>query len=290
MSRPSLLGRHVLPALAALLFAAPLWFMVAGSLRAPGLAPPQGVELLPQDPQLTSYVRLPQLIPLWTYVRNSVAVVAIAVPLTLVVAALAGYGLRLLGQRARRIAVIICLVVMVIPVTAVWATRFEVFQLAGTVDTYIPLVSTALLATNPFYALIYLWAFSGISDSQLEAARLEGAREWRIWRTVALPQSRAATLAVAVLAFTFHWGNFIDALLYLNSQDLFTLPLGLRFLQLLNPTDFPLLLAGSVVVTVPAVAVFLVAQRVLLSDDPLRATRPGRARSQSSRQPTEVTA
>jgi len=175
---------------------------------------------------------------------------------------------------------------MVVPVTAVWATRFEVFRLAGSLDTFIPLVSTALLATNPFYALIYAWSFGGIPDTQLEAARLEGASGWRVWREVAMPQARPATLAVAVLAFTFHWGNFIDALLYLNSQELFTLPVGLRFLQLLNPTDYPLLLAGSVIVTIPPVLVFLLAQQVLL--DPLRATRRDRGSPRRSRRAAAV--
>jgi multiple sugar transport system permease protein len=84
-----------------------------------------------------------------------------------------------------------------------------------------------------------------------------------------------ATLAVAVLAFTFHWGNFMDALLYLRGQDSFTLPLGLQTLQLLNPTDFPLLMAGALMYTLPSVAVFLLAQRLFL-DDPLRGLRRGK--------------
>lgn len=272
-------GRQVVPALAALLFALPLVFLVAGSLRPIGLPPPTGLELVPPDATLDAYRRLPRLVPLLTYLRNSTLVVAIAVPLTVGVASLAGFGIRSLSPRRRRVAVAIALLVMAVPVTAVWATRFQLFRVAGTLDTIIPLISTATLATNPFYALIFAWSFGGIPDAQLDAARLEGASAWRVWRTIAMPQARAAILAVAVLSFTFHWGNFIDALLYLQSQQLFTLPIGLRFLQLLNPTDFPLLLAGSVVVTVPAVVVFLLAQRVLL-DDPLRAVRGqgGRAR------------
>jgi multiple sugar transport system substrate-binding protein len=269
------IGRHVVHALAALLFAVPLIFLVAGSLRPVGLPPPTGLELVPPDATLDAYRRLPRLVPLTTYLRNSTLVVSLAVPLTVLVASLAGFGIRMLPPSHRRVVVAVALIVMAVPVTAVWATRFQLFRLAGTLDTVIPLISTATLATNPFYALIFAWSFGGLPDAQLDAARLEGASSWRIWRTVAMPQARAAILAVAVLSFTFHWGNFIDALLYLQSQQLFTLPIGLRFLQLLNPTDFPLLLAGSVVVTVPAVAVFLLAQRVLL-EDPLRAVRARR--------------
>jgi multiple sugar transport system permease protein len=269
-------GRHLIPGAFALLFAAPLLLMISGSLRPAGLPPPLGVELLPPDPTLDGYRRLPDLLPVWTYLRNSSLVVAMAVPLTILVASWAGYGIRLLPRRARRWAVGGSLVVLMIPVTAVWATRFEVFRLVGAVDTFVPLVAPALMATTPFYALIYAWSFAGIPDSQLHAARLEGAGHLRTWRRVALPQVRPATLAVGVLAFTYHWSNFIDPLLYLQSGDRYTLPLGLQFLRLLNPTDWPLLMAGCVLVTLPSVAMFLLAQRVLLADDPLRAVRGGR--------------
>lgn len=269
-------GRHLIPGALALLFAMPLLLMLAGSLRQAGLPPPTGIEVLPNAPTLDSYRRLPALLPVWTYLRNSSLVVAMAVPLTVLVASWAGYGMRLLPRRERRWAVGASLVVMMVPVTAVWATRFEVFRLLGVVDTFVPLVAPALMATTPFFALIYAWSFAGIPDSQLHAARLEGASHLRTWRRVAMPQSRPATLAVAVLAFTLHWANFIDPLLYLQSAELYTLPLGLQFLRLLNPTDWPLLMAGCVLVTVPSVVVFVLAQRVLLSDDPLRAVRGGR--------------
>ncbi len=270
--RTSWWARHLPAAVAAAIFLLPLGFMVSGSLRPVGLPPPSGVELVPPDSTLEGYRRLTQLIPLLTYLRNSAIVTAVAVPLTVLVASLAGFGIRLLSPRGRRIAVAASLVILMVPVTAVWATRFEVFRIAGVIDTYLPLIAPALAATTPFFVLIYAWSFDGIRDSQLQAARLEGASNWRIWRSVAMPQAKTATLAVAVLAFAFHWANFIDSLLYLQSQQLFTLPLGMRFLQLLNPTDWPLLMAGCVVMTLPAVGVFLFAQRLFL-DDPLRGLR-----------------
>lgn len=271
-----LLRRHLPAALVAALFLLPLLLMVSGSLRPVGLPPPTGLELLPPAPTLDSYRRLPELVPLWTWLGNSAAIVALAVPLTVLVASWAGFGIRLLPGPARRLAVVASLAVLLVPVTAVWTTRFELFRLVGAIDTYVPMVAPALAATTPFYVLIYVWSFAGVPDTQLEAARLEGASPWRLWRGVAMPQVRPATLAVAVLAFTVHWANFIDALLYLDSQSRYTLPLGLRLLQLLNPTDWPLLMAGAVVATLPAVAAFLFAQRLFL-DDPLRGLRGQRS-------------
>jgi multiple sugar transport system permease protein len=275
---PRLIGRFVVPGLFAALFASPLWFMVVGSLRPAGRPPPRTLEVLPPEPTMAAYARLPELIPLVRYLANSALVVALAVPLTVLVASLTGFGLRLLYPAVRRRVVLGLLVVLLVPGTAVWATRFELFRLAGVVDTYVPLLTPALLAVSPVLVLLYAWSFGGIPDSQLQAARLEGARWLAIWRRVALPQVRPATMAVAVLAFTFHWANFIDPLLYLHSGDRYTYPLGLQFLRLLNPTDWPLLMAGCVLATLPCVVVFLLAQRILLSDDPLSVLRSGGTR------------
>ena len=271
----TVVGRHLIPAVVALVFVSPLWFMVVGSLRPTSLPPPRTLELLPTEPTLAAYQRLPELMPLLTYLLNSTLVVVMAVPVTVLVASWTGFGLRLLPPGPRRVALLWLLVVLLVPVTAVWVTRFEVFRLLGVVDTFLPLLAPALLAVSPFLILLYHWAFGGIPESQLQAARLEGARWPTIWRRVAMPQVRPATLAVAVLAFTFHWGNFIDPLLYLHSGDRYTYPLGLQFLRLLNPTDWPLLMAGCVIATLPAVAVFLLAHRVLLSDNPLASLRSG---------------
>lgn len=258
--------------LAAAVFLLPLLLMVSGSVRPTGLPPPQGVDLIPGDPTLDAYRRLPELVPIWTWLRNSAVVVAFAVPITVIVASWAAFGIRLLPPKQRRLAVVAVLAMLLVPVTAVWTTRFELFRLVGAIDTYLPLVAPAFAATTPFFVLIYVWSFTGVPAAQLEAARLEGASAWRLWRSVAMPQATLATMAVAVLAFTAHWANFIDALLYVDSQNLYTLPLGLQLLQLLNPTDWPLLMAGAVIATAPAVAAFLLAQRLFL-DDPLRGLR-----------------
>ena len=270
--RTSPLVRSVPAIAAAVFFLLPLWFMIAGSLRTVGAPAPTGLAVLLPGTTFDSYIRLPQLVPLWLYLRNSLIVTGAAVPLTVLTASMAGLAIRMLPARHRRTVIVASLVALMIPVTAVWATRFELFRLAGIIDTQLPLIVPAVAATSPFFVLIYAWTFGGIRDTQLEAARLEGAGMWTVWRRIAMPQAKPATLAVAVLSFALHWGNFIDALLYLQSQDQLTLPLGIRFLQLLNPTDWPLLMAGCVIMTIPSVIVFLFAQRLFL-DDPLTALR-----------------
>jgi multiple sugar transport system permease protein len=94
-----------------------------------------------------------------------------------------------------------------------------------------------------------------------EAAQLDGLSPIQIWRMIAFPLAKPAAFAIAILAFVAYWSNFVDPLLYLTTNEQFTLPLGLRSLQTLEPQNFPLLLAASVVATIPPVLAFLAAQR-----------------------------
>ncbi|MGI9016540.1 MAG: carbohydrate ABC transporter permease [Euzebya sp.] len=271
-SRSIVLGRHLLPAVLAVMFVLPLIAMVIGSLRPVGAAPPTGIELLPSGITSESFRRLSTLLPIGIYLRNSVVVTVLAVPLTVLVTSLAGFGIRLLDGKAKRAVILGSILIMLVPTSALWITRFRVYAGLGLIGSVLPLVAPALLGTTPLLVLIYAWSFHGISDSQLAAARLEGATPATVWWRIAVPQVRSATLAVSVLAFTFHWGNFIDALLYLRGQRNFTLPLGLDTLKLLRPTEFPLLMAGAVVFTLPSIGVFLLANR-LFTDDPAAALR-----------------
>ncbi len=84
-----------------------------------------------------------------------------------------------------------------------------------------------------------------------------------------MPLVRPVTVAVAVLAFTVSWSNFLDPLIYLYDERLFTLPLGLKSLAQLDRLNFPLLLAGAVAATAPVVAAFIFVQRYFLKENRL---------------------
>ncbi|GEA87535.1 carbohydrate ABC transporter permease [Cellulomonas cellasea] len=257
--------------LIALAFLVPLLLVVHGSLRGRGLAPATGPELVPAGATLAAYADLFRVLPLDTFLRNSLLVAAVAVPLTVVVASLAGWGIRLLGRRARVAAVAGVVLVMLVPASSVWATRFEVLRALRLDGTVLTLALPALMGTSAFFVLVYVWAYHQVDDDTLAAAALDGAGHLTAWARIAMPQGRSATFAVAALAFAWHWGNFLDPLLYVRSPGSYTAPLGVRTLQQLAPTDWPLLMAAVAVLALPPVVVFLVAQRRFLSDDTLSA-------------------
>ena len=247
------------------LFLLPLLFMVLGSLRTPGLPPPDGFEWLPSPLKVSNYNAIFLFLPLWTFLRNSLVVVLVAVPVTVLIASWAGFAIVTAKPAVRKRLILVSVLTLMIPITALWIPRFVMFRWMGLIDTLVPMMLPALMATTPFYVLLFALGYSRIPKPLFEAARLEGMPPLAVWRRVAWPLGKPVAFAVAVLAFAFHWSNFIDPVLYLSSQENYTIPLGLRALQALEPTNHPILLAASVVATAPPLIAFLLAQRAFFS-------------------------
>lgn len=247
----------------AMFFVLPLAFLVSGSLRTPGLPPPDGFDLIPVPPAWENFRTVTGLMPVWDQMRNSLVVALIAVPITVVIASWAGFAIATASRSTQRRLIALCVVVLTIPISVLWVPRFAMFRWLGLVNTPVPLIAPALMATTPFYVLLFALAYWRLPRELFEAARVEGASVIMIWRRVAWPLGRATTFAVAVLAFVWHWSNFVDPLLYLSSAEAQTLPIGLRSLATLEPTNHGLFLAAAVLATLPPTIAFLLAQRSL---------------------------
>ena len=255
-----------------LLFCVPLLAVLAGSLRRVGVPPPGGVDLLPHDPGLTAYRELGQVLPLGRLVRNSLTVVAVAVPVTTVVASWAGCALAQLTDPWRRRLLAGVWVLLLVPLPVVWVARFVLYLRLGVLDTLVPLMAPALAATTPFTVLLAYRACRRVPPQLWEAARLEGAGALRTWWRVALPLTKSTTLAIAAVAFATHWGNYLDAALYVRTPDVRTLPLGLAELAALDRVELPLQLAGAVLLVVPPLLALALVARPLLGSADLQAT------------------
>lgn len=253
--------RHGLALAAALAFTLPLIWAVSFSLRQPGLPPPRAIEWLPAPIAWGNYGRIFAVAPLASYGANSLLVAAIAVPLTLLVASWAGFAMAQLGQAARRRLTTLAVLLLMIPSSALWLPRFLLYRSLWLIDTYYPLLAPALMGTTPFFVLLYYWTYRRIPRDLFDQARLDGAGALRIWRTIALPLSLPTSVTVAVLAFSLYWSDLVAPLLYLKSEALYTLPVGLQLLQQMDRTNWPFLMAAAVLITAPTVLLFLVVQR-----------------------------
>lgn len=247
------------------LFLLPLAFMILGSLRDPVVVPARGFDMIPDSVHFSNYKSVFSFVDLWTFMRNSLFIVVLAVPLTVFVASLGGFAIARARAASQKRLVALSLVAMMIPVTLLWIPRFVMFKWLNLLDTPWPLISPALMATTPFYVLLFALVYYRIPRSIYEAAELDGLSPLSIWRRIAFPLGKPAVFAVGVLAFVWHWANFFDPLLYISTPERFTLPLGLRSLGSLEPRLYPILLAGSLIAAAPPVIAFLAAQRAFFS-------------------------
>ncbi|MEV1145833.1 carbohydrate ABC transporter permease [Micromonospora sp. NPDC049799] len=253
-----------------LVFVPPLLLLVSGSFTEPGLPPSPTPQLVPDPVSTTGYTQAVELGGLLRASLNSVLVAVVAVPLSVLVASLAGFALARVAPRTTAAVVTATLVALMVPATALLVPRFAIFRALGLTDTLVPLIAPALLGTSPLYVLVYYLAFRALPADLYDACLVEDLSPMRTWWRVALPLVRPVTAALTALTFVLTWSNFLDPLIYVYDRDLFTLPLALRSLSVLDPTNFPVFLAGAVVATVPALLVFVLAQRRFLhhDDDP----------------------
>jgi multiple sugar transport system permease protein len=265
--RNALVGlRHLVIIPIVALFLLPLVWMITTSLRATGQPPPLRIDWVPNDPVWGNYGKVADIVDFWRFALNSLFVVTLAVPLTLLIASWAGFALSQLPQILRLRLTAVSFVALMTPLTAIWLTRFLIFKEVGLIDNRLALVVPAMMATSPFYVLLFMWTFLRVPSEIFDAARLDGAGAFRTWAGIAMPLATPTIMAVAVLSFAYHWSAFMEPLIYIQSTDKLTLQTGLKALATLDRTNWPVLMAGAVMVTAPVVLVFLLLQRAFLHE------------------------
>ncbi|HEX6681791.1 MAG TPA: carbohydrate ABC transporter permease [Candidatus Limnocylindrales bacterium] len=247
-----------------LVFVPPLLLLVSGSFHTPGRPPTLTPDLIPRPATTIGYELAFEWGGLLRATVNSLIVAVIAVPLSVLVASAAGFAVSQLSRRARIVVIGASVAALMVPATALLVPRFAMFRWLGLTNTFVPLIAPALIGMSPLYVLAFYLAFRAIPRDLYDACLIEDLSPARIWWRVAMPQVKPVTSAIAALAFVTTWSNFLDPLVFIYDRDLFTLPLALRSLAALDPTDFPIFLAGAVFATLPAVLVYSIAQRRFL--------------------------
>jgi multiple sugar transport system permease protein len=259
---------HTLAITVALAFIAPLIWVLSTSLRQPGLPPPRTIEWWPDPPIWGNYRAIFALVPLGGYLLNSLLIAALAIPLTLIVASWAGFAMAQLPPAARAILLTFAVLIRMIPITALWLPRFVAFTQLHLIDTYWTLLAPIWMGSSPFFVLLFYWSFRRMPSALSDSARLDGLGALGIWARIGLPHARPAIVAVSVLTFAQYWNDFINPLLYLKTSSRYTLAVGLQVLQQLDPTNWPLLMAGVAVMIAPILLLFVAIQRAFWLDIP----------------------
>lgn len=251
--------RLVIRLLVTAVFLLPLFWMLTAALHPQGRPLPTTLTVS-LDFTLDNFGRVLELVPMGRYTLNSLVVVLLAVPLTLLTSSWAGFGMAQLPTASQRRWIVLSLAVLMVPSVALWSTRFFIYAWLGWYNTILALIAPAIMGTSPFFVLMFYRAFRRIPTAIYEAARLEGAGVLASWWQIGVPIARPTAVGVALLTFILYWSDFVSPLLYLRSQSRYTLPIALQLLQQLTPSQWSLLMAGAVLATVIPVMLFLLLQ------------------------------
>jgi ABC-type glycerol-3-phosphate transport system permease component len=257
MRRPPTWPRHAIMIAVSFLMLIPFYWVVKTSLTGENIYayPPR---IVPVDPHLFNYVDVWYLIPFPRYLLNSVIVTTMAIAGSLLFNVAAGYALTKTFP-GRRWIVLLLLSCMLIPFQATIIPAYLITSWLGVLDTWLgvalPLLSTIICI------FIFKAAFEAVPRSLIDAARVDGLSEWRIVVRILLPLSKSAIATNVILTFIWSWNSFLWPLIAVRSPDMQTLPLGLaRFLSVMEDTTGALH-AFVVLVLVPGLAIFLMAQK-----------------------------
>lgn len=254
----------VLGALAALF---PLFWMLATSLKSLPETRAFPPVWFPLPPIWSNYPEMLEFQPFARYFMNTVLIATLVVIGSLLSCSFIAYGFARLRFPGRNFLFMVLVSTMMIPFIVRLVPLFLVFQQLGWINTYRPLVVPAFFGT-PFFIFLMRQYFLTIPNDLAEAARLDGANEFRIWWNIYLPLSGPALAAVAIFAFQDAWNDFLAPLIFINDTEKFTVTLGL--VNMLSPSGasteyWNLLMAAATMTVLPMIAIFILAQRFFVS-------------------------
>ncbi|MGP4014831.1 carbohydrate ABC transporter permease [Saccharopolyspora sp. 5N708] len=239
-------------------FLFPLIWMIATSLKTGSEALSSPTSVIPADPTAENYWAALEVLP--TYFWNSVKLAFLNVAGLLVVASLAGFAFARLRFPGRDVIFVVVLASALVPHIVYLIPQYVVFREYGWVDTHFPLwVPRAM--TPVFGTFLMRQFFLGIPKELEESARIDGANTFTIFSRIMLPLAKPALAAVALFTFVDSWNDLLGPLIFLNSQELQTVPVALALFQGEFFSNVPGLMAAATIIIVPVFVVFLLAQK-----------------------------
>jgi len=258
-SRANILAINAALVLLALVALAPLLWMLSVSFMPPGAASHFPPPLLPSRFTLDNYRELFERIGIGHYLVNSVIVACAITVLSLLVNTMAGYAFAKLQFRGRERIFTVLLAALVIPAQVTMLPLFLMMKQLHLVNSYGGVVVPALATVFGIF-LVRQYARS-IPDELLEAARIDGAGEARIFFQIVLPMLKPVLVTLAIFTFLGAWNDFMWPLIVLTDTSHYTLPVALASLSREHIQDVEMMMAGAVITVLPVLALFLVLQR-----------------------------
>ncbi len=249
-----------------LTFAGPLLWMLSTSLKTDPQVYTVPPTWFPNPMRLVNYPEALSSRPFGTYTYNTLRYALGAVAGALLSNTLVAYGFARIRWPGRDIFFIICLSTMMIPFQVRMIPLYLTFKNLGWLNTYLPLIVPTFLGVNAYYTFLLRQFFLTIPSELSDAARVDGCTELGILIRIILPLAKPALAVIGLLQFMFAWDNYIGPLIYLNSEVLYPLALGLQQFRTMFQEElmWPYMMAASTATVAPVIILYFFVQRTFV--------------------------
>ncbi|WP_246943832.1 carbohydrate ABC transporter permease [Bacillus pinisoli] len=241
----------------------PFYWAMIGATNESGSMFSKPPVLVPGDQLIVNITNLNESIGIGRVLFNSLFVSTTYTIIALFVSTLAAYAFAKFRFRGRNLIFTIFLISMMVPYHATIIPLFKMMASLGWLNTYQALILPNL--AYPFAIFLMRQNLLAFPDSLIEAGRIDGAGEWKIFFRIVLPSMKPALAATAIFLFMFQWNNFLWPLIAVSSTDMYTFPVALSSLFGLSRIDYGQVMAGVTIATVPIIIFFLALQRQFIS-------------------------
>jgi multiple sugar transport system permease protein len=248
-----------------LIIIAPLVYMLLTSIKSVVEARTVPPTVLPTEPTLTAFRTLfygDPASPVLRWLVNSLAAATVHAALVVVISSMAGYALARMEFPFKKLIFGLIIATLFLPAFIFMMPNFEILSRIGWLDTIWAVAVPG--AAGAFGVFFMRQFFSSIPMALEESARIDGASPWRIFRSIILPNSRPAIVTLTVISFLSNWNDFIFPIYVLFSAERLTLPVGLTKLQGAYAIDYPVIMAGATLASVPVLILYIFVQRYVI--------------------------
>lgn len=255
---------YLLLSLLAVVFFAPLAWMVSTSLKHSSQVFTNPPQWIPSPVQWSNYSSVFARIPMWTYLKNTLTIALLQVLGQMFAAPMVAYSITKVPWKGAKYIFPIILATMMVPWQVTQIPLFITWSKFRLVNTFVPLTLPAFFGT-PYYIYLMRQFVKGLPTSVIEAARIDGAGEVHILYRLVYPMCKPVLTTIMVLVFIGGWNDLNGPLLYLQQSSKYTLSIGLQSFLIGERSKWELLMAAATMITAPLIVIFFFGQKYFIT-------------------------
>ncbi|MGG1552187.1 carbohydrate ABC transporter permease [Paenibacillus ferrarius] len=249
---------YIVVTVVALSMVVPFLWMLSASVKSEAEIFGFPIQWIPSHFYWSNYSKVWTELPFFTYYLNTIKIAVLTTLLQIITCSTAAYAFAKVKFPERDRLFFLYVATMMVPYQVMMIPQFMLMKKIGLIDSHWALI--LLGAFSPFGVFLFRQFFMSIPEELSEAARIDGLNEFGIYSRIILPLIRPAIASLTIFTFMHAWNDFLGPLIYLNSDALFTLQLGMQHFQSEHATEYGPLMAAAVCAIIPTIIIYFMAQ------------------------------